>query len=129
MTRIVLGLIGAMYVVLGIWCAVQPQTTSRTVGFELTAGTGQSEFLTVYGGLEMGLGLGFLVPLLRKEMQQPILIVCLLVHLGIVACRTLGYFLFPGISDTTRVFAGVEWGILIVCAWRVLAGSRSARLT
>ena len=48
----------AMYLVLGVLCAVRPQQIAEYVGFQLVPG-GTSEFMTVYGGLEFGLGLFF----------------------------------------------------------------------
>ena len=52
--------VGLMYLALGMWCAISPEKTSAVVGFELIGGAGMSEFLTVYGGLEIGMGMIFL---------------------------------------------------------------------
>jgi len=67
MARIFLAIVGAAYLVLAGWCALMPDKTSRAVGFSLQTGSGQSEFLTVYGGLQLSLGLAFLWPLLRPS--------------------------------------------------------------
>jgi Domain of unknown function (DUF4345) len=114
--RIFLAVVGAVYMALGIWCSVMPQHTSQVVGFDLKPGSGQSEFLTVYGGLEFGLGLAFLVPLVRPESTASILLACLLSHGGIVVFRTIGWFLFTGISSTTVSLAVVEWVIFVAAA-------------
>ena len=114
--RIFLAVVGGLYITLGIWCAVAPERTSQVVGFDLKPGSGQSEFLTVYGGLEFGLGLAFLVPLLRIESTTSILLTCLLAHGGIVVFRTIGWFLFTGISSTTVSLAVVEWVIFVASA-------------
>ena len=58
-SRFFLAFVGIAYIGLGIWCAVAPEKTSKAVGFALQPGQGQSEFLTVYGGLEVALGLLF----------------------------------------------------------------------
>lgn len=122
LTRILLAVIGAMYVALGVWCAVQPARTSRAVGLDLHPGAGQSEFLTIYGGLEVGLGVAFLLPLVWSSLERNMLIACLCVHAGIVLFRTIGFALYPGIPKTTVLFAAVEWFILLLCLWRVRAG-------
>jgi hypothetical protein len=114
--RIFLAVVGITYMLLGVWCAVSPQQTSQTVGFDLKPGSGQSEFLSVYGGLEFGLGLAFLLPLLRPESTTAILLTCLLSHAGIVVFRTIGWFLFTGISSTTIGLAAVEWVIFLGAA-------------
>ena len=81
MTRIFLALVGAAYLVLAAWCAILPETTSNSVGFTLQPGAGQSEFLTVYGGLQLAIGLAFLWPLYRpSEIRLP-LFLCLLIHM------------------------------------------------
>ena len=51
---------GALYLALGIWCAALTSQTSQAVGFNLASNGGKSEFITVYGGLEVSMGLFFL---------------------------------------------------------------------
>ncbi len=51
MERIFLAIVGAAYILLAGWCSLMPDKTSKAVGFTLQPGSGQSEFLTVYGGL------------------------------------------------------------------------------
>lgn len=114
MTKVFLAAIGFLYVYLAIWCSVQPVETSRLVGFQLLPGSGQSEFLTVYGGLEMGLALILLWPLFRPEAAQQALINCTLIHGCLVVFRTAGFVIFSGIEPMTWKLAGGEWVIFIV---------------
>ncbi len=58
---IILRIIGILYILLGVWCTVLPGQVSQSVGFHLMNGPGMSEFITGYGGLEVGLGLAMLV--------------------------------------------------------------------
>lgn len=48
--------LGALYAALGLWCAAAPAQTSAAVGFTLANESGRSEWITVYGGLQTGLG-------------------------------------------------------------------------
>ncbi|WP_298862971.1 DUF4345 family protein [uncultured Gimesia sp.] len=114
MTRIFLALMGILYVLLALWCAIAPESTSQSVGFTLQPGSGQSEFLTVYGGLELGLALVFLWPLLQRAVTQFSLGVCLMVHGSLVLFRTVGFFLFTGFESTTFYLAGGEWLIFLI---------------
>ena len=114
MTRSFLALMGILYLVLAIWCAIAPDTTSQSVGFTLQPGSGQSEFLTVYGGLELGLALVFLWPLLQSAVTQYSLGVCLMVHGSLVLFRTIGFFLFTGFESTTFYLASGEWLIFLI---------------
>ncbi len=121
MARIFLAIVGAAYLILAGWCALMPEKTSRAVGFTLQTGSGQSEFLTIYGGLQLALGMAFLWPLFRPADVAFPLFLCLLIHGCLVAFRTLSFFLYNGIPTTTYSFAATEWIIFIVAAvlyWR-----------
>ena len=113
MARIFLAIVGAAYLLLAAWCALKPEQTSASVGYELRAGSGRSEYFTVYGGLQAGLGILFLWPLMRPESTPTVLLGCLVVHGAIVVFRSLSFALFAGIQSTTMILAGVEWAILI----------------
>ena len=114
--RIFLAFVGFAYIGLGIWCAVAPQKTSKAVGFVLQPGQGQSEFLTVYGGLEVALGLLFLWPLYKSEEVAFPLLACLVVHACLVLFRTIGFFIYTGFETTTYVLAALEWIIFLGAA-------------
>lgn len=121
LARIFLAIVGVAYLILAAWCAVAPQQTSRAVGFELSRGAGQSEFLTVYGGLEFGLGIVFLWPLVRSQDTGFALLACLIVHASLVTFRTASFLLYSDIGSSTYVLAAVEWLILLsaaFCYWR-----------
>ncbi len=121
MARIFLAVIGVLYVLLAGYCAVMPAKASKSVGFDLQSGAGQSEFLTIYGGLELALGILFLWPLLRPGEESFPLLACLIVHGCLVLFRTAGFFLYHGIPPTTYYFAASEWVIFLGAAfvfWR-----------
>ncbi|RLS28737.1 MAG: DUF4345 domain-containing protein [Planctomycetota bacterium] len=122
MVRIFLAIVGAAYLILAGWCALMPDKTSRAVGFTLQTGSGQSEFLTVYGGLQFALGMAFLWPMFRpSEVALPLLL-CLLIHGCLVAFRTLSFVLYNGIPATTYYLAATEWIIFLGAAvsyWRI----------
>jgi hypothetical protein len=112
-TRIFLAIVGLAYLILAGWCAAQPAQTSASVGFSLQKGSGQSEFLTVYGGLEFALGFVFLWPLVRLEQTSNCLMLCLWIQACLVLFRTCGFFSFSEIPTTTYALASVEWVIFL----------------
>jgi len=125
--RLFLTAVGAIYAYLAWWCSVAPAETSQLVGFQLIGGSGKSEFLTVYGGLEAGLAAIFLMPLLRPAVQYSALLNCTLVHLALVTFRTAGFVLFADIQTMTVKLATGEWVILILSAlllWKTPKGKR-----
>lgn len=114
--RIYLTVVGLLYIVLAIWCSVAPATVASKVGFSLRPGSGQSEFLTVYGGLEFGLALIFLLPLVRPEAASYALLSCLLIHASLVAFRSTGFVLYTDFSSTTYNLAIGEWLLFLSSA-------------
>ena len=116
MARIFLAIVGVAYIFLAGWCAVMPAQTSKAVGFTLQPGAGQSEFMTVYGGLQLALGIAFLLPLYRPAEVGFPLFLCLLIHVCLVAFRTTGFVFYSGIPTMTYFFAALEWIIFIGAA-------------
>jgi len=117
MTRIFLSIVGVIYVILAGWCAIQPQRTADSIGLTLQEGSGQSEYLTVYGGMQLAAGLLFLWPLLRPDATPWMLATCITIHACLVLFRTTGFLLFSGISPITYVFAGIEWAVFLGSAF------------
>lgn len=113
-SKIFLALCGLLYAGLAIWCSVSPAVTSEKVGFEIKPGSGQSEFLTIYGGLEMGMALIFLLPLIRSEFLFSSIVACVIIHACLVTFRTVGFFLYTDLSSMTYKLAAGEWVILIL---------------
>ncbi len=116
MNRLFLAAVGVLYAALAAWCSVDPGGTSQSVGFEIQPGSGESEYLAVYGGLEAGLSLVFLVSACAKKLQYSGLLNCFLIHAGLVCFRTVGFFLYSGIAALTFQLAVGEWVLLIMSA-------------
>lgn len=111
--KIFLTLVGLLYLTLALWCSIDPNTTSKKVGFQLEAGSGQSEFVTVYGGLEFAMAVIFMMPWIWNESTRFALVGCLIMHASLVAFRTFAYFSFEGIGSFTHRLAIGEWVILL----------------
>lgn len=121
MDRMFLTLVGAAYILLAAWCSLLPAKTSDAVGFTLQPGSGQSEYFTVYGGLQFALGIAFLLPLIRPGKTGGILTLCVLIHASLVVFRAISFVLYKGIPRTTYTLAATEWIIFIGAAllwWR-----------
>lgn len=121
MTRTFLALVGAAYLLLAAWCVAKPGQTSNSVGLTLHPGSGQSEYLVVYGGLQLGLGLFFLWPLIRHDAEPTVLILCVVLHGCLALMRTCSLVMYTGIQPTTYYLAGVEWAIFLGALWRYFA--------
>ena len=121
MTRTFLAIVGVAYILLAAWCVAKPGQTSNSVGLTLQPGSGQSEYLVVYGGLQLGLGLFFLWPLIRSDAEQAVLVLCVVLHGCLVLMRTSSLLMYSGIQPTTYYLAGVEWAIFLGSLWRYFA--------
>lgn len=113
-TKTFLALVGVMYLGLAVWCSVSPVATSQKLGFELKPGSGQSEFLVIYGGLELGMSLIFFLPLLRQDCLIGSLLACILIHACLVAFRSYSLFVYSDISAMTYQLAIGEWVLLLL---------------
>ena len=91
------------------------------LGRFLQRGSGQSEFLTVYGGLQFALGAFFLLPIIRPTELNRALFLCLWIHGCLVVFRTISFCLFGEIPPMTFSLAAVEWIIFLgaaLCVWK-----------
>jgi hypothetical protein len=48
-----------LYVVFAVWCTVAPASTARNIGYTSLSNGGHSEYLVIYGGLQLGLAVIF----------------------------------------------------------------------
>lgn len=110
--KLFLTVVGVAYWALAAWCALKPEQTSNAIGLQLKPGAGQSEYFTVYGGLQLGLGLLFLWPWVQSDSLDFALLACLIIHAGLVLMRSLAFVLYSGIPPMTIGFALSEWLIL-----------------
>ncbi|MBL8819435.1 MAG: hypothetical protein JNL58_25610 [Planctomyces sp.] len=105
--------VGLAYILLALWCSFLPESTSQAVGFQLINAGGRSEFLTVYGGMELGFGLVFLMPLRNRSSLPAVLDACVLVHGCLVLFRSISLLQDHHVAITTLVLAANEWLIFL----------------
>lgn len=112
--KIYIAIVSVIYMGLAIWCSIQPSVTSEKVGFELKGGSGQSEFMTVYGGLEFGVALVLLATLFRESTVNYGVLACVLIHASLVLFRTISFFCYSDIGSFTYKLAAGEWVITLL---------------
>lgn len=108
-----------LYIGFGIWCFLHPTTTSNFVGFSLLHASGKSEFLAVYAGLELGLGLFFLACTQTASLTYAGILFGTLMYSGINFFRFYSIFRFGMVSRSTLVLVVLEvtfciWGWLLI---------------
>ena len=112
--RIYLIAVAVLYMGLALWCTIQPDVTSKKVGFQLTGGSGKSEFITVYGGLELAMALLLIAGVFRAEWLSASLFACVVMHACLVLFRTYTLIRISDIDGFTYRLAIGEWVILLV---------------
>lgn len=101
-TKLFLSAGGLLYLGLAIYCMAAPEKASRTVHLEPQGPGGQSEFLVVYGGLELALAVVFLLPWTGVLPGRQALVVFLVVHA-----------MYGPLPSSTQELAIGEWVLLL----------------
>ncbi len=105
-TRVLLFSIGIIYFGLGIWCTVLPVQTATSLGFSFFD-TGIVEYVVVYGGLEVGLGLPMMYAAFRRKLFPGIYFITTFFSLCLAIFR-LVMILSKGATSTLFILFGTE---------------------
>ncbi|MBL8986973.1 MAG: DUF4345 family protein [Gemmatimonadetes bacterium] len=106
--RVVLGLTGAVFVTLGLGFLVAPEGLLGLMKIQVSPERALLEIRAMYGGLELGLGVFFIVAVFRERWIRAALGAQFLVLGGMGSTRLLA-LLFAGPSDRLMVaFAVAE---------------------
>ena len=107
-----------LYGVFAAWCALRWAPTSRAIGFVELSGSGRSEYLAVYGGLQLGLALWFGWLALHPEQHRSGILFGLLLYGAIVPFRWIGVATLGPVERATLMLGVLETAFL---AWALLA--------
>ena len=105
-----------VYLLLAVWCVVAPARTAAAVGYTSLSRSGQVEYLTIYGGLQLGLAILFAWFAWSQQMRTG-LVLALALYVPIVLFRSIGLVRWWPVETTTLVLAAVEWLMLAVALW------------
>lgn len=113
MLSIYLWLNAVMYLVLGVWCSVLPDKTAASIGFVFGKPAARSEFITVYGGLEFGLGVYFVFAVLNPAWREGALLLSCCLYGGLVIWRACTFLTIDGITGFPRVAFALEAALFV----------------
>ncbi|CTP82710.1 hypothetical protein [Xanthomonas graminis] len=109
----------ALYAVLAIWCTLLPAQTAAAVGYIGLDRSGQSEYLVIYGGLQLGMAFlfGYFV---RSGQIRTGLLLALAFYVPIVLYRSASLLRLWPVGPTTTGLAGFEILLLLaaLALWR-----------
>jgi len=116
MTSAYLYLNAAIYLLLAGWCALAPARTAAAVGYASLTRSGQVEYLTIYGGLQLGLAILFAWFAWSQQMRTG-LVLALALYAPIVLFRSIGLLRWWPVETATLALAVVEWLMLLAALW------------
>jgi len=97
---------GLFWVSYGILCLFWPDTVAGFIGYEFVSADAIIEVVSMYGGLELGLGCMFLYCAMKPELIQTGLLLVIFTIGALALTRTLGYF-FHGGEVTVYTYGGI----------------------
>ena len=117
----------ALYLLLALWCTLRPHETSSGIGFEFTHPSALSEYLTVYGGLELGLGLYFLLGWFIPSWRRPALGFGLVLYASLALYRGGTLLAIDGLGTFPKAMFAVESSMTIFAVLLLKSGAGKAR--
>ena len=113
MLRAYLFLNAALYLLFAIWCTVKPSSTAESIGYTTRNASGHSEYLVIYGGLQLGLAFFFAWLGAKPELHRTGAIFSLLFYAPIVLYRLATVAKYWPVSNLTLGTGALELGLLI----------------
>lgn len=103
-----------LYAVFALWITLSPWTTANGVGYEALSRSGKSEYLVVYGGLQLGLAAFFAFTALSQQTQRLGIIFAICLYAPIVIYRVVTVIRFWPVQSTTLWIGSLEAVLLLV---------------
>lgn len=117
MEKIFLIVNGVLYVALAAWCTLLPMKTSSAIGFGLPNSSAKSEYLVVYGGLELAMGAFFLLCAFKANMLEAGLWFALLTYGCLMVYRWSTIFGLKDLSSFIYTMVAVETLMTALSVW------------
>lgn len=114
-----------LYALLAVWCTLMPAQTAAAVGFQVLDKSGQSEYLVIYGGLQLGMAFLFAY-FARTDQPRNGLVLSLAFYVPIVIYRAFTLANLWPVQATTTALAVLEW-LLLGAALYLWARQRGGR--
>lgn len=129
MTTAYLWLNSALYVLFALWCTFKPESTSQSLGYLQLSNSGRSEYLVIYGGLQVGLALFFALCAHRPGWREAGIAFAALLYAPIVAYRCWTVVQHHPVASLTIATGVLEAALLAgaVFLWLRLPEGAAAR--
>ena len=116
---IILRVIGLLYLCSGIWCALFTELSAEFLGIQLINELGKAEFFSVYGGLQVGLGLAMLLISLKSDYIDAAIYFCAIFSSSLFVFRLISLGFYSHDSTLVSMLI-IEGGITVILWWKHL---------
>lgn len=108
LAAIVLWLFGLITLAFGVWALISPAQFAALAHYGLDHPGAVTELRAFYGGVEIGLGLFWILGALRQPLTRAALVSMICIWSGVVIARSLGMVLDGSVSTTMLVVLATE---------------------
>jgi hypothetical protein len=117
MAKLYLYVNAVLYLALAVWCTLKHQQTSAGSGYSTLTPSGHSEYLVVYGGLQIGLAIFYAYIASRPACVPVGIVFSIMLYAPIVIYRLITVAMNWPVSSVTLATGSLE---LILLFWSVL---------
>lgn len=107
----------ALYLLFAVWCTFGMSSTASAMGFTALSNGGRSEYLTIYGGLQVGLAIAFWLLARNPSWHGPGILFAISLYAPIVLFRLVSMARFWPVDAVTLWTAALEVLLLGVGLW------------
>lgn len=107
----------ALYLLFAAWCTVGMSRTAPAMGFTALTHGGRSEYLTIYGGLQVGLAIAFWMLARNANWHGPGILFAIALYAPIVLFRLISMARFWPVETVTLCTAVLEVVLLAIALW------------
>ncbi len=107
---------GALFALFAIWCTLAPARTARALGYAALDPAGRSEYLVIYGGLQLGLAVAFFLFASNGVWHRIGLLSALSLYAGVVAYRAITLWIVGPVPALTWAVATLELALLVAAS-------------
>lgn len=117
MIQIYLYINAFFYFVFSVWCVMKLYATSNFLGYQFVDNSGKVEYMTVYGGMQLGFSVFFIIMAYYPSLNNAGLIFSVAIYSCIVILRTISALYFGNIQNATYMVGALEY---ILCIWGII---------
>ena len=114
------------FIAYGLYCALQPSAVMTLIGYEALGADAHTEFLAMYGGVQIALGVFGLAALRNQQLLPAYMLLLSIVFLLLALGRAIGYATLEGLGGYSLIaiiFETVSFVIFLFAYLRVEANA------